>query len=54
LGIVTVVAVGAWMGGDRLVTQQGLMLGFGVTHLACTLVAAQRLRNTAHCPHAAA
>jgi hypothetical protein len=32
--------VGAWVGGDRLATQQGLMIGFGIGHLACTLIAA--------------
>jgi len=44
LGIVTVVAVGAWVGGDRLPTQQGLMIGFGIGHLACTLIAAHGVR----------
>jgi MFS family permease len=40
LGIVTVVAVGAWAGGDLLTTQRGLMVGFGLLHLACTVATA--------------
>jgi MFS family permease len=43
-GIVAVVAVGAWMDGDRLVTQQGLMAGFASMHAAVTVVAWWRLR----------
>jgi hypothetical protein len=44
LGVGTVVLVGAWMGGDRIETQQGLMVGFGVLHLTCTLLAAPATR----------
>lgn len=40
LGIVTVVAVGAWAGGDLLTTQRGLMVGFGLVHLVCTVATA--------------
>jgi MFS family permease len=36
LGILFVVVVGALAGGDRMGTQQALMAGFGVLHLACT------------------
>jgi hypothetical protein len=39
LGVGVVVLVGAWAGGDRIETQQGLMVGFGLLHLGCTLVA---------------
>ncbi|NBX24928.1 MAG: hypothetical protein EBQ99_02575 [Planctomycetes bacterium] len=48
-GIVTVVAVGAWMGGDRLVTQQWLMTGFAAVHAAVTVVAWRRLRLGVSC-----
>lgn len=47
IGIVAVVSVGAWIGGDSLATQQGLMLAFGLAHLACTLVSLGRLRRAA-------
>jgi len=40
LGIVTVVAVGACAGGDLLTTQRGLMVGFGLLHLVCTVATA--------------
>ena len=43
LGIVTVVAVGAWADGDRLVTQQGLMVGFALAHLAVTMLTLGRV-----------
>lgn len=46
IGILAVVSVGAWMGGDNLSTQQGLMLSFGVAHLACTLVSLGHMRQT--------
>ena len=45
LGIVAVVVVGAWAGGDRLGTQQGLMVGFGLLHLGCTAVTALAARR---------
>jgi hypothetical protein len=35
-GILAVVTVGVLVGGDRMGTQQALMAGFGVMHLACT------------------
>jgi hypothetical protein len=44
LGVGAVVLVGAWAGGDRIETQQALMVGFGVLHLACTALAAPSLR----------
>ena len=44
LGILAVVVVGAVADGDRLPTQQGIMLGFAVGHLACTSIAAARMR----------
>jgi MFS family permease len=40
VGIVAVVAVGAVADGDRLATQQGLMVGFALAHLACTAATA--------------
>lgn len=43
LGIVTVVAVGAWADGDLLATQQALMLGFALAHLGCTLLTLGRV-----------
>jgi len=43
-GIVTVVAVGVWAGGDRLATQQALMVGFGIAHCGCTIIARQRMK----------
>jgi MFS family permease len=46
-GIVTVVAVGTWLGGDRLVTQQWLMTGFAAVHAAVTVLAWRRLRSGA-------
>lgn len=46
-GIVSVVAVGTWMDGDRLPTQQWLMAGFAAVHAAVTVVAWRRLRREA-------
>ena len=37
LALGAAVAVGALAGGDRMGTQQALMAGFGVLHLACTV-----------------
>jgi hypothetical protein len=39
------VAVGAWLGGDRLITQQWLMTGFAAAHAAVTVMAWRRLRS---------
>ncbi len=43
VGILTVVVVGAWADGDLLRTQQALMVGFAVAHLACTLATLGRV-----------
>ncbi len=43
LGIVVVVTVGALAGGDRLATQQSLMIAFSIAHLVCTVVSRRAL-----------
>ena len=45
LGVIVVVAVGALADGDRLATQRGIMLGCGIAHIACTLVALAAMRR---------
>lgn len=45
LGILAVVVVGLVADGDTLPTQQGIMVGFALGHLACTAIAATRLRR---------
>jgi len=45
LGILAVVVVGTFADGDHMPTQQGIMLGFALGHLACTVAAAARLRG---------
>ena len=45
IGILAVVVVGAMADGDDLTTQRGIMLGFALAHLACTVVAGARMRG---------
>ncbi|MFZ4723077.1 MAG: MFS transporter [Phycisphaerales bacterium] len=45
LGILAVVTVGALAGGDRMGTQQALMAGFGLLHLACTAGTVMAMRR---------
>ena len=45
LGILAVVVVGTFADGDHMPTQQGIMVGFALGHLACTLLAAARMRG---------